>query len=92
MTTREEEMQMLRARYAQHRGKEIPNQPKTTALTTGKEKENIEKEKNKSILEPYLFLIRNDIRRLFRMKPIEVKRKEKPIDLTWLEKKGGRFW
>ena len=50
-------------------------------------------------LKPYLFLIENDVRKLFRLPQKEWKvgglkfeELKKPLNLDWLEKKGGKLF
>ena len=97
MTTREEEMAMLKARYAhQVRNKDSPEEKKETNITpvipTKIKKPRID-------LKPYLFLIENDIRKVFRLPQKEWKvgglkfeELEKPLNLGWLEKNGGKLF
>ncbi|MFA5247971.1 MAG: hypothetical protein WCX79_00900 [Candidatus Paceibacterota bacterium] len=97
MATREEEMAKLRDRYARLQKGDTPvEKPKP------REESPIIKTKVKKPrlnLKPYLFLIENDIRKLFRLPQKEWKvgglkfeTIDKPLNLEWLEKKGGKLF
>ena len=96
MTTREEEMAMLKARYARLQKGDIPvEKPRAEEapiITTRIKKPRVD-------LKPYLFLIENDLRKLFRLPQKEWKigglkfeELKKPLNLGWLEKKGGKLF
>jgi len=98
LTTREEEMAKLKARYAkQVRNKDLPEEKKVE-----KEPEPIITTRIKKPLfnaKPYFFLIENDIRKLFRLPQKEWKmgglkfeELKKPLNLDWLEKNGGKLF
>lgn len=96
-TTREEEMARLRERYARmQKGIDAPETParrnEPIVIKTKIQKPRIN-------LKPYLFLIENDVRKVFRLPQKEWKvgglkfeELKKPLDLGWLEKKGGRLF
>jgi len=95
-TTREEEMAKLRERYARlQKGEKEPvekPQEESTVITTVIKKPRVD-------LKPYMFLIENDIRKVFRLPQKEWKvgglkfeTRKKPLDLKWLEKNGGRLF
>lgn len=96
MTTREEEMAKLRDRYARLQKGDAPiEKPKSrnepVIIKTKVKKPRIN-------LKPYLFLIENDIRKLFRLPQKEWKigglkfeQSNKPLDLEWLKKKDNKF-
>lgn len=97
MTTREEEMAKLRERYArQMKGGE------TTVEPPRLEEAPVVKMKVKRPridLKPYFFLIENDIRKLFRLPQkewgvggLKFEELKKPLNLEWLEKKGGKLF
>ena len=97
MATREEEMAKLRERYLkQVKGGSAPVE------TPEKEGTPIIKMKVKKPLfnaKPYLFLIENDIRKLFRLPQkewevggLKFEGLKKPLNLNWLEKNGGKLW
>lgn len=98
MTTREEEMAKLRDRYARQMKGDISVEKKPKP----REEAPVIKTKVKKPrlnLKPYLFLIENDIRRLFRLPQKEWKvgglkfeELKKPLNLEWLEKNGGKLW
>jgi hypothetical protein len=98
MTTREEEMAMLKARYArQMKGGAVeetkkPQPQEAPIITTRIKKPRIN-------LKPYIFLVENDIRKLFRLPQKEWKtgglkfeELKKPLNLGWLEKRGGKLF
>jgi hypothetical protein len=95
MPTREEEMAKMRERYARLQKGDAPiEKPKE------KEKAPIVIINKKSLFnaKPYLFLIENDIRKLFRLPQKEWKigglkfeQINKPLDLEWLKKKDNKF-
>ncbi|MFA6315656.1 MAG: hypothetical protein WC648_04805, partial [Candidatus Paceibacterota bacterium] len=96
-TTREEEMSKLRDRYArlQKGEKEPVEKPKEKEVPVIKTK-NI---KFKVNFKPYLFLIENDIRKIFRLPQKEWKLGglkfeglKKPLNLDWLKKNGGKLF
>lgn len=99
MTTREEEMAKLRDRYAQqirHQGA-----PELKKNKVKNETPIIKIKVKKPIinLKPYLFLIENDIRKVFRLPQKEWKvgglkfeQSDKPLNLEWLEKNGGKLF
>mgnify|MGYP001240641483 CR=1 FL=1 len=96
-TTREEEMAKLRERYAR-----LQKGEKEPVEQTKREEPIVIKTKIKKPrfnLKPYLFLIENDIRKLFRLPQKEWKlgglkfeESKKPLDLKWLEKNGGKLF
>jgi hypothetical protein len=99
MTTREEEMAKLKARYAkQIRNQKVPEEKKPETIETPPIiKTKIKKPRVD--LKPYLFLIENDIRKLFRLPQKEWKmgglkfeELKKPLNLEWLEKNGGKLF
>ncbi len=98
MATREEEMAKLKARYAkQIRNQKMPEEKKQETIETPIITTKIKKPR--ADLKPYLFLIENDIRKLFRLPQKEWKvgglkfeELKKPLNLDWLEKKGGKFF
>jgi hypothetical protein len=97
MTTREEEMAKLRERYLQQlkggsNPVEKPRRDESPVIKTKIQKPRIN-------LKPYLFLIENDIRKVFRLPQKEWKvgglkfeELKKPLNLDWLEKKGGKLF
>ena len=96
-TTREEEMAKLRERYARmQKGEKEPVE------TPRRDEPIIIKTKVKTPrinLKPYLFLIENDVRKVFRLPQKEWKvgglkfeELKKPLNLEWLEKKGGKLF
>lgn len=97
MTTREEEMAKLRDRYARLQKGDVPIEK----LKLRKEEAPIIKTKptrKKFNLKPYIFLIENDIRKVFRLPQKEWKigglkfeQSNKPLDLEWLKKKDNKF-
>ena len=96
MTTREEEMAKLRDRYARlQKGDASIEKPKSREeVTIIKTKPT----RRKFNLKPYIFLIENDIRKLFRLPQKEWKigglkfeQSNKPLDLEWLKKKDNKF-
>ena len=97
MTTREEEMAKLRERYARlQKGGDVPvEKPKPRPR---EEIPTIVIKKPRMNLKPYLFLIENDIRKIFRLPQKEWKvcglkfeQTNKPLDLEWLKKKDNNF-
>ena len=97
MTTREEELAKLRERYArmQKGEKEPVEQTKRDEPIVIKTKIK----KPRINLKPYLFLIENDVRKVFRLPQKEWKvgglkfeELKKPLDLRWLEKNGGKLF
>jgi hypothetical protein len=94
-TTREEEMAKLRDRYAQQmKGGgapvEKPKQQRELPVVVIK--------KPRINLKPYLFLIENDIRKLFHLPQKEwgvggfkFEQSDKPLNLEWLDKNGGGY-
>jgi hypothetical protein len=88
---REKEMAEMRARYARLRGKKVEDQPKQKLI---EEKEIIIEVKPAKKQNPYIRLIKSDVGNLisFIKKILGHKEKQKPLNLTWLEKNGGRFW
>jgi hypothetical protein len=92
---REQEMKRLRDRYQSQR-KGVPPTPSPVNVEESTEPKKIiieakQKEK-KNRVKPYLFIIENDIRRLFRMKQKIWEKEKKPLDLSWLEKNGGKLF
>ena len=104
MTTREEEMAKLRERYYARMQKGIDIQDAPTNKTTKKAPEvptviETKIKKPRINLKPYLFLIENDVRKVFRLPQKEWKvgglkfeELKKPLNLDWLEKKGGKLF
>lgn len=88
---REKEMAEMRARYARLRGKKVEDQPKQKLI---EEKEIIIEVKPAKKQNPYIRLIKSDVGNLisFIKKILGHKEKQKPLNLAWLEKNGGRFW
>jgi len=96
-TTREEEMAKLRERYARlQKGEkepvEKPKEKESPVIKTMVRKPRVN-------LKPYLFLIENDIRKIFRLPQKEWKLgglkfedSKKPLNLEWLNKNGGRLF
>jgi hypothetical protein len=95
-TTREEEMAKLRERYAQKMKGGIPEEkPQKEEAPVIK----IKLKKPRINLKPYLFLIENDIRKIFRLPQrewgvggLKFEELKKPLNLDWLEKNGGRLF
>jgi hypothetical protein len=95
-TTREEEMAKLRERYARmQKGEKEPVEKVKEEITVVKTKIK----KPRINLKPYLFLIENDVRKVFRLPQKEWKvgglkfeELKKPLNLDWLEKNGGRLF
>jgi hypothetical protein len=95
-TTREEEMAKLRERYARlQKGEKEPDEKPRNGAPVIKTMVK----KPRFNLKPYLFLIENDIRKVFRLPQKEWKvgglkfeTRKKPLDLKWLEKNGGRLF
>lgn len=97
MTTREEEMAKLRERYAR-----LQKGEKEPVEQTKREEPIVIKTKIKKPrvnLKPYLFLIENDIRKIFRLPQKEWKlgglkfeELKKPLNLEWLDKNGGKLF
>ena len=97
MTTREEEMAKLRERYLQQlkggsNPVENPRRDESSVVKTKIQKPRIN-------LKPYLFLIENDIRKVFRLPQKEWKvgglkfeELKKPLNLDWLNKNGGKLF
>jgi len=97
MTTREEEMAKLRNRYARLQKGDAPiekpkprNEPVIIKTEIKKPRVN---------LKPYLFLIENDIRKIFRLPQkewevggLKFEQSNKPLDLEWLKKNEGKLW
>ena len=97
MATREEEMAKLRDRYArQMKGGDAPvEKPKPQK----KESTVVVIKKPRINLKPYLFLIENDIRKLFHLPQKEwgvggfkFEQSNKPLNLEWLGKNGGKLF
>ncbi len=96
MTTREEEMAKLRDRYA----RQMKGEPNEEVKLQKPRKEKVVVVKKPRVnLKPYLFLIENDIRKVFRLPQKEWKSggfkfetSSKPLNLEWLKKKGGRLF
>ena len=88
---REKEMAEMRARYAKLRGKKVDDQPKQKLI---EEKEIIIEVKPTKKTNPYIRLIKSDIENmiLFIKKILGVKEKQKPLNLSWLEKNDRKFW
>lgn len=96
-TTREEEMAKLRERYARMQKGESEPVEKTKRDEPIVIKTKIQKPRIN--LKPYLFLIENDVRKVFRLPQKEWKvgglkfeELKKPLDLKWLEKNGGKLF
>lgn len=98
MTTREEEMAKLRERYVrQMKGESDPvekPQPRNEAPVI-----KMKVKKPRVNLKPYLFLVENDIRKIFRLPQkewgvggLKFEESKKPLNLDWLEKRGGRLF
>jgi hypothetical protein len=98
MTTREEEMAKMRERYARLQKGGAPEIKKPAP----KEETPIIKTKIKKPRlnpKPYLFLIENDIRKVFGLPQKEWKvgglkfeTSNKPLNLEWLDKNGGKLF
>jgi hypothetical protein len=94
---REREMKMLRERYARQ-AKNLPPISEKPAAPIEKEEKQIvqpittKARRNNNTIKAYLFLIENDIRKLFRMKLKAWTPKEKPLDLSWLKKNNGKLF
>ncbi len=88
---REKEMAAMRARYAKLRGRKVDDQPKEKV---SEEKEIIIEVKPIKKQNPYIRLIKSDIGGLITSikKLFGVREKQKPLNLTWLEKNDRRFW
>ena len=98
--TREQMMSRLRARYSEQRGQKPIE--KVAALKPEKEKPVIINTKRRinirERLKPYLFLMENDVRKVFGLRQKEWKSSgykfetiSKPLNLDWLRKNGGKF-
>ena len=98
--TREQMMSRLRARYSEQRGQKPIDKPKP--LKIEKDKEIVINTKRKinirERLKPYLFLMENDVRKVFGLRQKEWKSSgykfetvNKPINLDWLKKNGGKL-
>ncbi len=89
---REKEMAEMRARYAKLRGKKVDDQPSQKLIE--EKKEVVIEVKPTKKQNPYIRLIKNDIGNLISSikKLLGVKEKQKPLNLTWLEKNDGKFW
>ena len=97
MATREEEMAKLRERYARmQKGEsepvEAPRRDEPVVIKTKIKKPRID-------LKPYLFLIENDVRKVFRLPQkewgvggLKFEELKKPLNLDWLEKNGGKLF
>lgn len=98
--TREQMMSRLRARYSEQRGQKPIDKPKP--LKIEKDKEIVINTKRKinirERLKPYLFLMENDVRKIFGLRQKEwnvggmkFEAKGGPLNLDWLRKNGGKF-
>ena len=98
--TREQMMSRLRARYSEQRGQKPIE--KVAPLKPKKEKPIVINTKRKinirERLKPYLFLMENDVRKVFglrqkewRVGGMKFETISKPLNLDWLRKNGGKF-
>ena len=89
---REKEMAEMRARYAKIRGQK-KEEPKSE-VKEEKEKENVIDVEPIKKSNPYIRLIKDDIRNLILSvkKILGVGKRQKPLDISWLEKNNRRFW
>jgi len=98
MTTREEEMAKLRDRYArQMKGDYTTEEKKPQLQEAPIIKPKVKKPRLN--LKPYLFLIENDIRRLFWLPQkewgvggLKFEQTNKPLNLEWLKNNNGKLW
>lgn len=88
-TDRIKEMELMRARYAALRGKKEEKSPEVKA-----EVEEVIVAKKVKLPNPYIILIKGDIKNLKEkiLKMLGKKERKKPLDLTWLEKNGGKLF
>lgn len=95
---REEAIRQIKERYKTLKGagfnpEAVPKQEEKTATTTTSQKKTTDvitfKQRAKNPITPYLMLIENDIRKVLRLPPKELKMK--PVDLKWLEEKRRFF-
>ena len=98
--TREQMMLRLRARYSEQRGqksieKVAPLKPEKVKPIIINTKRRID---IRARLKPYLFLVENDVRKVFGLRQKEWKvggmkfeTVNKPLNLDWLKKNGGKF-
>ena len=91
MASREEEMQKLKARYAQSRGT-VVEQPveKKEAPKRIAAPRRVASRLPRFSLKPYLNVIKNDVRRLFGLKSLEEIKKENTYDPLMAAWKRGR--
>lgn len=97
LTTREEEMAKLRERYARQMKGDLLEEEKPRKVESPVIKMKVKK--SYFDLKPYLFLIENDIRKLFRLPQkewgvggLKFEHSNKPLDLEWLNKNGGKLF
>ena len=98
MSSREEEMAKLKARYAQARGnpavEQLTPEKKVAAQTVVKRRVVVARpgmiERIKGFAAPYLHIIENDFRRVFGLRSIEQVQKEKEYDPLMAAWKRGR--
>jgi hypothetical protein len=89
-TDREKEMAAMRARYAALRGKKLEASPEEVKV----EVEEAVVVKRPKLPNPYIVLIKGDIINIKEkiLKMLGKKERKKPLDLTWLEKNGGKLF
>ena len=87
-----EEMIALRARYASLRGKKVEEEPKKESNEETPHVETIPTKIKKPNL--YIQLMKDDISNLISKikKFMGLRGKQKPLDLSWLERNKSRFW
>jgi hypothetical protein len=97
MTTREEEMAKLKARYAKERGNPAVEQitpEKKAAVQTVIKRRVVGRasigEKIRGVVTPYLHIIENDFRKVMGLKSLEEIEKEKTYDPLMAAWKRGR--